>query len=289
MNGIVIIDKSAGMTSRDVVDKVSKVFNTKKVGHTGTLDPLATGVLVVCINKATKLVDRITSNDKEYIAECILGIETDTLDIEGKVLSEKDSTISKQDIIDTLNKFKGKYNQEVPIYSAVKIKGKKLYEYAREKIGVKLPSREVSIKDIKLIGEPIYENNKTRFKFSCSVSKGTYIRSLIRDIAISLNTVGIMTFLRRTKQGNFKIENSVTLAQLTKNEIIPIKEVLKCKKIELTSDIEKKVVNGAKINNIYNEKEILFMKNNREIALYKVDKNDNNIMKVDKVFEGGNI
>ena len=126
MNGIVIIDKSAGMTSRDVVNKVSEIFNTKKVGHTGTLDPLATGVLVVCINKATKLVDRLISNDKEYIAECILGIETDTLDIEGKVLSEKDTIISKQDIIDTLNKFKGIYNQEVPIYSAVKIKGKKL-------------------------------------------------------------------------------------------------------------------------------------------------------------------
>ena len=288
MNGIVIIDKSAGMTSRDVVNKVSEIFNTKKVGHTGTLDPLATGVLVVCINKATKLVDRLTSNDKEYIAECILGIETDTLDIEGKVLSEKDTIISKQDIIDTLNKFKGIYNQEVPIYSAVKIKGKKLYEYARENIDIKLPSREITIYDIKLLGEPSYENNKTKFKFACRVSKGTYIRSLIRDIASTLNTVGIMSNLRRTKQGKFSIEDAVTLDSLNKNDIIPIKDILDIKQVELTSDIEKKVLNGVKINNIYNEKEILFTKNKKEIALYKKDENSK-LMKLDKMFEGGNI
>lgn len=283
MNGIVIIDKSAGMTSRDVVNKVSEIFNTKKVGHTGTLDPLATGVLVVCINKATKLVDRLTSNDKEYIAECILGIETDTLDIEGKVLSEKDTIISKQDIIDTLNKFKGIYNQEVPIYSAVKIKGKKLYEYARENIDVKLPSREITIYDIKLLGEPSYENNKTKFKFACRVSKGTYIRSLIRDIASTLNTVGIMSNLRRTKQGKFSIETAFTLDNLNKNNIIPIKHILDIKQVELTSDIEKKVLNGAKINNIYNENEILFINNNKEIAIYKIDENDK-LMKIDKMF-----
>ena len=288
MNGIVIIDKSIGMTSRDVVNKVSGIFNTKKVGHTGTLDPLATGVLVVCINKATKLVDRLTSNDKEYIAECILGIGTDTLDIQGKVLSQKDSIISKQDIIDTLNKFKGKYNQQVPIYSAVKIKGKKLYEYARENIDVKLPSREITVYDIKLLGEPSYQNNKTKFKFVCSVSKGTYIRSLIRDIASSLNTVGIMSNLRRTKQGKFSIEDAVTLDSLNKNDIIPIKDILDIKQVELTSDIEKKVLNGVKINNIYNEKEILFTKNKKEIALYKTDENSK-LMKLDKMFEGGNI
>ncbi len=288
MNGIVIIDKSAGMTSRDVVNKVSEIFNTKKVGHTGTLDPLATGVLVVCINKATKLVDRLISNDKEYIAECILGIETDTLDIEGKVLSEKDTIISKQDIIDTLNKFKGIYNQEVPIYSAVKIKGKKLYEYARENIDIKLPSREITIYDIKLLGEPSYENNKTKFKFACRVSKGTYIRSLIRDIASTLNTVGIMSNLRRTKQGKFSIEAAFTLDSLNKNNIIPIKHILDIKQVELTSDIEKKVLNGVKINNIYNEKEILFTKNKKEIALYKKDENSK-LMKLDKMFEGGNI
>lgn len=283
MNGIVIIDKSAGMTSRDVVNKVSEIFNTKKVGHTGTLDPLATGVLVVCINKATKLVDRLISNDKEYIAECILGIETDTLDIEGKVLSEKDTIISKQDIIDTLNKFKGIYNQEVPIYSAVKIKGKKLYEYARENIDIKLPSREITIYDIKLLGEPSYENNKTKFKFACRVSKGTYIRSLIRDIASTLNTVGIMSNLRRTKQGKFSIETAFTLDNLNKNNIIPIKHILDIKQVELTSDIEKKVLNGAKINNIYNENEILFINNNKEIAIYKIDENDK-LMKIDKMF-----
>ena len=125
--------------------------------------------------------------------------------------------------------------------------------------------------------------NKTKFKFVCSVSKGTYIRSLIRDIASSLNTVGIMSNLRRTKQGKFSIEDAVTLDNLNKNNIIPIKHILDIKQVELTSDIEKKVLNGAKINNIYNEKEILFTKNKKEIALYKTDENSK-LMKIDKMF-----
>lgn len=286
MNGILIIDKQSGMTSRDVVNKISKIFKTKKVGHTGTLDPLATGVLVVCINKATKLADRITSNDKEYIAECMLGIETDTIDIEGKVLQEKKAIINKSEIISILNEFKGSYNQEVPKYSAVKIKGKKLYEYARENKDIKLPSRKVIIKDIKLIGDPVYENNKTKFNFFCCVSKGTYIRSLIRDIAYSLDTVGIMTNLRRIKQGKFKIDDAVLLDKISNKDLIPISDILGVKKIELSDNIEKKVLNGAKIENIYNEDEVLFMKGKKEIALYKKDENDK-LMKVNKMFEGG--
>lgn len=284
MNGIVIIDKESDMTSRDVVDRVGKIFNTKKVGHTGTLDPLATGVLVVCVNKATKLVDKITSTKKEYIAECVFGISTDTLDIEGNVLSSEDAIISENKIIDVLNSFKGVYNQEVPIYSAVKINGRKLYEYARENIEVKLPSREVKIYDIILLDKPTYKDNHTYITFKVKVSKGTYIRSLIRDIANRLNTVGIMTNLRRVSQGKFKIDDSVKLNDLKVDNLITIKDILDVKKIELTNDIEKKVLNGASIKNIYNENEVLFMKDNKEIALYKIDDNNKKIMKIDKMF-----
>lgn len=286
MNGIIIIDKPPGLTSRDVVDRVGKIFNTKKVGHTGTLDPLATGVLVIAVNKATKLVDMLASTDKEYVAECIFGISTDTLDSEGNILSVEDAMISESDIIDTLNSFKGTYIQEVPIYSAVKVNGRKLYEYARENIDVKLPSREVNIYDIKLLEKPTYKDNHTKIKFKVKVSKGTYIRSLIRDIAKKLNTVGIMTNLRRVSQGKFKIEDAINLDDLTTDKVIPIKNVLDIKCIELTDNIYKKVVNGAKIKNIYNVSRILFTKDNREIAIYK--ETEQGYMKIDKMI-GGNL
>ena len=283
MNGIVIIDKPPGLTSRDVVNIVSKKFNTKKVGHTGTLDPLATGVLVVAINRATKLVDMLTASDKEYVAECVFGINTDTLDIEGNVLSTEDAIISESDIINVLNSFKGTYNQEVPAYSAVKINGKKLYEYARENIEVKLPSREINIYDINLIDKPIYKDNHTKITFKVKVSKGTYIRSLIRDIAKKLNTVGIMTNLRRIEQGKFWIEDAVKLDDLTTDNIIPVKDALDIKCVELTDEIIKNVVNGAKIKNIYKEDKVLFIKDNKEIAIYK---KDGDYMKIDKMIGG---
>ena len=166
MNGVLIVDKPKGVTSRDVVNRVVKIFNTKKVGHTGTLDPIATGVLVVCVGSATKLVDEFTCSDKEYIATVELGTLTDTLDSEGKVLKEEKVKISKNDVINALNSFKGSYLQEVPKYSAIKINGKKLYEYARNNEEIELPKREVKISNIELIDEGgnvilSYKPNKT--------------------------------------------------------------------------------------------------------------------------------
>lgn len=287
MNGILIIDKPKGITSRDVVNCVVKKFNTKKVGHTGTLDPIATGVLVVCVGSATKLVQELTCDDKEYIATVELGTLTDTLDNTGKILNEEVVTKTKEEIIEVLNSFKGKYLQEVPIYSAVKINGKKLYEYARENIEIELPKREVEITDIELIGTIEYKDNKTIFKFKCSVSKGTYIRSLIRDISNRLNTIGIMTDLKRIRQGKFKIENSITLEELNENKLINIIDVLDYKKIELTNEIEKQVLNGTIIDNIYDSNEVLFVNNNQAIALYKKYDKDNKKLKPCKMFKGG--
>lgn len=287
MNGILIIDKPKDITSRDVVNSVVKKLHTKKVGHTGTLDPIATGVLVICVGNATKLVSDLTCNDKEYIASVCLGINTDTLDNTGNILVEENSIKTKEEIVNILDSIKGKYLQEVPSYSAVKINGKKLYEYARENIEVKLPKREVEIKSIELISDIEYTNNKTLFKFKCSVSKGTYIRSLIRDIASRLNTVGIMTDLRRVRQGKFKIDNAISLDDVCENRLIDIVDILDCKKVELDTNIEKQVLNGAIIDSIYNCDEVLFIKNSQAIALYRKYDKDNNKLRPYKMFKGG--
>lgn len=270
MNGVLVIDKEKGITSRDVVNKIVKEYNTKKVGHTGTLDPLATGVLVVCVGSATKLVSLLTNHDKEYIATVCLGKLTDTLDSTGNLIKEEDVNITEGEIIEALDGFKGKYIQEVPIYSAVKVNGRKLYEYARSNEYVELPKREVEIYDIELLD--FKDNN---FTFKCSVSKGTYIRALINDIATKLGTIGIMTDLRRTRLGKF------TLSDCNKG-LISIKDVLDIPVIEIDDSIEKKVLNGAKIDDIYNSDKILFVKDNVEIAIY--EKGKPYIM-----FRGGNI
>lgn len=287
MDGILIINKPKGITSRDVVNRIVKILNTKKVGHTGTLDPLATGVLVVCVGDATKLVDEFTCNDKEYIATVELGTMTNTLDITGDILKDLDCIKTKEEIERALDSFIGIYDQEVPIYSAVKVNGKKLYEYARQGLDIKLPKRTVEIKEISLIGDITYINNKTVFKFKCTVSKGTYIRSLIKDISLKLNTVGIMTDLVRVRQGKFKIEDSINIEDVNKSKLIDIINVIDCKKVELNKDIEKKVLNGTKIYNDFNTEKILFTLNNSAVAIYKTDDNDNKFLKPYKMFKGG--
>ena len=195
-----------------------------------------------------------------------------------------DILIQVSAVTNALNSFKGKYMQEVPIYSAVKVNGKKLYEYARKNIDVKLPSREVNIYDIQLIEKPVYKDNITKIKLLVRVSKGTYIRSLIRDIARKLNTVGIMTNLRRVSQGKYKLEDAIHLDDLTTDKVISIKDMLDIKCVELPDDIYKKVINGAKIRNVYHENKILFTKDNREIAIYK--EAEQGYMKIDKMIGG---
>src|SRR5574344_66818 len=216
MDGILIIDKPKDYTSRDVVNVVGKKFHTKKIGHTGTLDPLATGVLVVCLNKGTKLVELLSSLDKEYIATFEFGTLTDTLDNTGNILKDENVKIEKEDLEKVLAKMIGKYNQVVPIYSAIKVNGKKLYEYARNNEEVELPVHNVDIYDLELLD--FYDQNfKPYAKIRCHVSKGTYIRSLGNDIANYLNTNAIMTDLRRGKQGKFLIENAMKLDEINEN------------------------------------------------------------------------
>ena len=265
MNGILVVNKEKGYTSRDVVNIVSKVLNTKKVGHTGTLDPIAEGVLVLTIGKCTKLCDFLTSNYKEYIAEFELGYETDTLDNTGKVLKTIEKQVSEEDIVNVVNSFVGIYNQEVPKYSAVKINGKKLYEYARNEEEISLPSRLVDIKNIEVIdvGKVI--------KIKCMVSKGTYIRSLIRDIGVALGTYATMTSLLRTKQGMFDIRTSYKLDDIKSGiyELIKVEEVFKdYPKIILDEDGYKKVSNGCVLDNKYDDEYVLFYYQNNLVSIY---------------------
>ena len=288
MDGILLIDKEKGITSREVVNKIVKLLDTKKVGHTGTLDPIATGVLVVCVGRATKLVNYLTAQDKEYIASVSLGVLTDTLDSDGNIVKEEKVDLKDDEIVNAINSMKGSYEQEVPIYSAVKINGKKLYEYARECIDIKLPKREVNIYDISLISDIERIDNKINFKFRCKVSKGTYIRSLINDIAFKLNTIGIMTDLRRIKQGNFSIDNCVDVSNIDKNTLIPVIDVLdNILHITVDDTLKKDILNGKIIEDIYNVDKVLFIdKDNKALAIYKKYDKDNNMLKPDIMLGG---
>ena len=274
MNGILLVNKPINYTSRDVVNKLTKVFNTKKIGHTGTLDPIATGVLVICIGKSTKLCDLLTSKYKEYIATIKLGIKTDTLDTMGKVLEEQEiKSYTKEEITKVLDSFLGKSIQETPIYSAVKVNGKKLYEYAREGKSVELPKREIDIKSIELLD---YKDNEIVFK--TTVSKGTYIRALINDICTKLNTIGTMSSLIRTKQGEFNLEDCYTLEDIESGnyKILSNEEVLSnLETIDISDELLIPVNNGAVINKIFNGDLACLRYDNKVIAIYKTYAKDN--------------
>lgn len=281
MNNIIVINKEKGYTSRDIVNIAQKVYKTKKVGHTGTLDPIAEGVLIICMNKALKVAEFITSDIKEYIATLTLGFETDTLDITGKTIYTSSKKVNKEEVKKVLNDFIGKYNQEVPKYSAVKVNGKKLYEYARNNIDIKLPKKEVTIYNIELISD-ITDN---KFKIKCLVSKGTYIRSLIRDIGRKLETYATMDSLIRTKQGEIDISMTSSIKELKENKAktYKIDEILKLPKIKITDEtILKKVKNGANIDvDIKDNKVFIVDKLDNIIAIYeKINKNEAKLLKM---------
>ena len=282
MDGVILINKPKGITSRDVVNEVCKILKTKKVGHTGTLDPIASGVLVVCVGKATKLVDIITSANKEYVATVKLGLLTDTLDLDGEVLKKEKVTIRKEELSKVLDSFLGTYEQEVPIYSAVKVNGKKLYEYAREGKKVNLPKRMVEIKEIELINL-----TEEEYKFKVLVSKGTYIRSLIYDINRKLNVIGVMSDLVRTKQGIFNIDDAYTLEDIkTGNyKMYTITDVLKNDNCVVINDkLFNSIKNGCIIDNIYGKEVVTFIYDNEVVSIYKTYDKDKTKLKPFKMF-----
>ena len=269
MNGILLINKEKGVTSRDVVNQVEKILKTKKIGHTGTLDPMATGVLVLCIGSSLKLVEMLMNHDKEYIATIQLGIETDTLDVTGKILKTQEvRPITKLEIEEVLKKFEGKIKQEVPKYSAIKVNGKKLYEYARQGIEVELPIREIEIFKIELLGDMI---NNT-FQIRCVVSKGTYIRSLIRDIAHALGTIGVMSELKRTRVGSFSIENTYSISDVERGfyQLLTPQDVLDIPHYIVDEELEKKIRNGCVLDAFFKENKMMILDQNHNLlAIYQ--------------------
>ena len=282
-NGILIVNKPSGITSRDVVNIVGKTLNTKKVGHTGTLDPMATGVLVLCLGNALKVCELITANDKEYIAKVILGIETETLDTTSPIINTKKTNITKEEIEKVLNSFKGSYIQEVPKYSAVKINGKKLYEYAREGKEIELPKKMVTIYDIQLVSDITYYNDTTSFYIKTTVSKGTYIRSLIRDIGYKLNTYGCMDSLERTRQGIFNIDNSYTLEEIKNNnyKLLSIEKSLpNIPLVQVDNKTLFKIKNGVKLKKFFDGDMAIIKDKNKVVAIYKNDLNESKLFKM---------
>lgn len=253
INGIIIINKPKNYTSHDVVAKVKKILKIKKVGHTGTLDPNATGVLPLLLNQGTKLSKYLIEHDKEYEVTLKLGIKTDTLDGEGTIVKEEQvnfETISVQ-IEEVLCSLIGKQKQIPPMYSAIKVNGKKLYEYARNGQIIEVKPREIEIYGITL---QKLEKEENEIKFQVSCSKGTYIRSLCEQIAEKLGTIGYMKELNRTKVGKFWIEKSITIEELeskkTKLEenIITMQEFFKeLPSISLKEKELQKFLNGVKI------------------------------------------
>lgn len=271
MNGFILVNKKKNMTSRDVVNSLIKILNTKKIGHTGTLDPFAEGLLLVAVNKGLKVVKLLNYKDKEYIAKVRLGIKTDTLDITGNILEERKEDINKEELEEVLQSFIGDYSYEVPIYSAIKVNGKKLYEYAREGKKVEIPIKDSYIYDIKLIN--IEENS---FTFSVKVSNGTYIRALVRDISKKLNKIMTLEELTRTKIDSLLLKDAYTLEDIKNNnfKLLKINDLLNYKEVELSGYLEAKVLNGNKIKLKEKEDNILFIKETEEIAVYTREEYD---------------
>ena len=209
MNGIIIINKEPDFTSADVVAKMRGICRQKKIGHTGTLDPAATGVLPVCLGNGTKLCDLLTDKDKEYVAELLLGVETDTQDTTGSVLANYDIAVSEEAVREACMSFVGAYDQVPPMYSALKVNGKRLYELAREGREVERKARSVTIYELEIlkIDMPV-----VKMRVVCS--KGTYIRTLCADIGEKLGCGGTMQSLKRTRVGMFTLEHALTLGQL---------------------------------------------------------------------------
>ncbi|MCK5761935.1 MAG: tRNA pseudouridine(55) synthase TruB [Candidatus Izimaplasma sp.] len=276
MDGIILVNKPKGYTSHDVISVLRGILKTRKLGHTGTLDPDATGVLVVGVNKGTKIMKYLNNDEKVYQARVLIGQSTDTLDKTGKVI---DSSVVKEltGVDEVINSFKGTYTQTPPMYSAIKYKGKRLYEYARKGIVIEdIPSRDITIIDIKRTSDIIYANSFASFDYLVHSSKGLYVRTLSYDIGKKLNYPAHNAELHRLQAGKFRIENSYTLKDIEDGnyQIISLSDAL--------SDFDKLVVPEELIHHVKNGMAISlrYFKNHSLTRL--VDQNDNLLAIYDK-------
>ena len=280
LNGILVIDKDKGMTSADVVYHLRRVLHIRKIGHAGTPDPEVTGVLPIAIGQATKLIEMMHTRPKEYIGTGLFGYSTDSYDATGTVLKEKKliQPFSGAEIQENMNKFVGEIVQVPPIYSAVKVNGKHLYEYAREEIEVERPQRKVEVKQYDLTKEPVFDINtgQESFDFKIKCSKGTYVRSLVNDLGEKLDCPATMTYLRRTASSGFDITQAVKLKEIEENpkkatELIqPIDAFFKeYTQVDLTEEKWLKVKNGAGISLETNAKKVALRYNKKVKAIYE--------------------
>ena len=303
MDGMINVFKPRGITSHDVVNRLRKILGTKKIGHTGTLDPNASGVLPICIGKATRISEYLLDSSKEYISELTLGYETDTQDEDGIVTNASSKTVENEDIVSSISSFRGEIMQIPPMYSALKVKGRKLYELAREGKTIDRAPRQVTIYNIDILD--IIDNRKIVYLIECS--RGTYIRTLCDDIGKKLGTYGYMSYLIRTRVGNFKIEDSVSLEKIEHKKLdnkledilISIDTALDYyPKVIINEKLYKQISNGVIIplneeNNESYDVEFdiyrIYCKNNF-IGLGKiVNEGNNKLLKMDKVLLQGDL
>lgn len=281
MNGIIVVNKEINMTSHDVVNRIRRIFNTRQVGHLGTLDPIATGVLVVCLNEATKLVPYLENVTKEYVCEVSLGASTDTFDKTGNIVDiVSDYRVDETTIDEVLRSFLGPSYQTPPVFSAIKIKGKKLYEYARHNENVEVPPRKINVFEIERISSLQLKNGYTTFKFRVLVSKGTYIRSICNDLGIKLGIPAHMSELTRTQNGVFRLDNAWTLDEIMegKYELISMLDALSNYESIQGEAFIKKAINGMKISPVEVKKvlghlpeQIVIKERDNLIAIYLLD------------------
>lgn len=292
MDGIINVNKPTGMTSHDVVYRLRKILGIKKIGHTGTLDPDASGVLPMCVGKGTKLAEHLTASDKCYKAELTLGAITDTQDASGEILEKFEVKVSRERLEEVLREFVGEIEQIPPMYSAIKIGGKKLYELAREGKTVERKARKITIHSAEL-EEFDEKSGKARISVECS--KGTYIRTLCNDIGVRLGCGGYMSALERTRSGRFSIDNSFTLEEIEKMAadgdfgfMIPVEEALSdYERVVLGKRDTYRICNGLRFsvgslkdNKIYRA----FDEGGRFLALIKKGENKTEVV---KAFYGG--
>lgn len=283
LNGIIVINKPKGMTSADVVYKLRKILRIKKIGHAGTLDPDVSGVLPVAIGQATKLIERLHEQNKQYQGTGRLGQKFDTGDISGHLIEEQklSQPLSEEIIKAGMHKLTGKIMQIPPMYSAVKINGRKLYEYARAGESIEVPPRQINILQYDLIMPTSFDKGFQDFDFTITCSKGTYVRTLIEQLGEELGLPAVMVNLIRTSSAGYTLQQSVTLEEVEKNVEIPEKYLQSIEsvfedmvKYELSDHEYERVKNGAKIMIDLNASEVALVYRDKIIAIYKPDKDN---------------
>lgn len=269
MNEIVFVNKKKNMTSFDVCNKIRKALKLKKVGHTGTLDPNATGLMILLFDNATKVNQFLVDDKKEYIATVKLGIKTDSLDIDGNILEENDDKLENEDLNEILKSFIGKQKQLPPMLSAIKVDGKKLYEYYREGKEVDIKERDIEIFEIELL-----EKNIDSFTFRCLVSKGTYIRVLVQDILNKINKIGTLLELNRTKIDEFDIKDANEIEDIINNNYksFTVYDILSKRYEIYECDDKKYILDGKSLKIDSDAEKILVVYNKEALAIYYKEK-----------------